>query len=138
DDPRRRAGGRRARRHVSVPRLRADSVPLARGRMGKGRGEVVKGSPPMARRTVPRRSLLFTAVAVALAIVLFVILERVQNAPLPQFAVIEATRDIQINEPITGSLLEVVRVPRGAPLGPAPARAGDLPILEHSTARAPI
>ena len=92
----------------------------------------------MFRRAGPRRAIIYTAVAVALATVLFVVMERSQGAPLPQIAVIEATRDIQIGEPISVSMLQVVQVPRGSPLGPAPALVSDASLVERSTARAPI
>ncbi len=92
----------------------------------------------MVRRIGLRRSVVFTAIAVALAVVLFVVLERTQGAALPRVAVIEATRDVQIGEPLTASALQVVYVPQDAPLGPAPALASDLALVERSAARAPI
>ena len=89
-------------------------------------------------RTIHRRTVAFTAIAVALCIVLFVLLEKVQTAPPPQVSVLVATRDIQIAQPITPTMIQAVQVPQGALVDPAPALAGDTALVERSTARAPI
>jgi hypothetical protein len=78
------------------------------------------------------------ATAVAVCVILFAFLEKVQGAPRPQVTVLVATRDIQIAEPITPAMVHVVQVPQGALLGPAPALAVDAALVERSTARAPI
>jgi Flp pilus assembly protein CpaB len=92
----------------------------------------------MPNRTPRRRTITAIAIAVALCLILFVCLEKVQSAPPPQVAVLVATRDIQIAEPITPTMVHVVQVPQEALVGPAPALAGDAALVERSTARAPI
>jgi hypothetical protein len=92
----------------------------------------------MRNRASRRRTVTAVALAVALCVVLFACLEKVQGAPPPQVAVLVATRDIQIAEPITSSMVKVVQVPQGALVGPAPALAADAALVERSTARAPI
>jgi SAF domain len=91
----------------------------------------------MRNRASRRRTVTAIAMAVAVCVILFAYLEKVQGAP-PQVAVLVATRDIQIAEPITPSMVQVVQVPQGALLGPAPALATDAALVERSTARAPI
>src|SRR5919201_156895 len=92
----------------------------------------------MRNRASRRRTVTAVALAVALCFVLFACLEKVQGAPPPQVAVLVATRDIQIAEPITSSMVQVVQVPKGALVGPAPALAADAALVERSAARAPI
>jgi hypothetical protein len=77
------------------------------------------------------------AIAVALCLVLFVYLERVQSAP-PQISVLVATRDIQIAEPLSAAVVHVAQVPQGALVGPAPALARDAALVARSSARVPI
>jgi hypothetical protein len=91
----------------------------------------------MRNRASRRRTVTAIATAVAVCVILFAYLEKVQGAP-PQVAVLVATRDIQIAEPITPSMVQVVQVPQGALLGPAPALATEATRVERSTARAPI
>jgi hypothetical protein len=92
----------------------------------------------MRNRTPRRRIVTPIALAVALGLIVFVFLEKAQSAPPPQAAVLVATRDIQIAEPITAAAVRVVQVPQGALVDPAPALASDAALVERSTARAPI
>ena len=92
----------------------------------------------MRNRTSQRRTITAIALALAVCVILFACLERVQGAPPPQITVLVATRDIQIAEPIGPALVQAVQAPQGALLGPAPALAADAALVERSTARAPI
>ena len=74
----------------------------------------------MRNRASRRRTVTAIATAVAVCFILFAYPEKVQGAP-PQVAILVATHDIQIAEPITPSMVQVVQVPQGALLGPAPA-----------------
>src|SRR5579885_3777694 len=94
---------------TTAPALPTTFTPARSRRIGEAIGT---NGGIMVRRIGLRRSVVFTAIAVALAVVLFVVLERTQGAALPRVAVIEATRDVQIGEPLTASALQVVYVPQ--------------------------
>lgn len=84
------------------------------------------------------RLILVVAAMVALMLAVFALLEKQQSAQAAQVQVLVAARDIQINEPITPTMLAVETRPQAALAGMDAALAGDVGLVERSTSRAPI
>jgi Flp pilus assembly protein CpaB len=88
---------------------------------------------------IPRaRAVVLVGLAVAVATAVYAAVTSSTAAGPPPVSILVATRDIQIAEPITTSMVAVRQVPAGALLGPSVALASDLGQVLASSAREPI
>jgi len=87
----------------------------------------------------PRLRLLVLAVlALAIGVAVYAVLDRNAATAPPPIRVLVATRDIQIAEPITSSMVAIREIPAGSLPGPTTALAADLPRVLASSAREPL
>jgi len=84
------------------------------------------------------RWLLFVGIALMAGVVVYSLLDRTAATAPPPLRVLVATRDIQIAETITSTMVEVRQIPSGALPGPTAALESDLPLVLQSSAREPL
>jgi Flp pilus assembly protein CpaB len=84
------------------------------------------------------RWVLLVALAFSIGLALYALLDRTALTAPPPIAVLVATRDIQVAEPIRSAMVAIREVPASSVVGPSPALAADLPQVLQSSAREPI
>ncbi len=84
------------------------------------------------------RWLLFVGIALMAGVIVYSLLDRTAATAPPPLRVLVATRDIQIAESITSTMVEVRQAPAGTLPGPTAALESDLPLVLQSSAREPL